>query len=192
MFQNRRQATLGNINLGSLSKPPTYEDMSFLVEQAARYRGRFVEVSWHVDKTGATFQLTTKYITNQPQPVWMLYRGIGGSSELIWGHNSNDLTLMHNLVMLECEKPVDGGNSISAGAMDNLMNTNRNSGSVASGPDAGPTTPPPIPTAQRPAAGPAPAAASGNPAATWLQNVSQSQSAGSNPPTANTPEKVMD
>lgn len=196
MFQQRRQASLGNINLGNLSAPPSFEDLSFLLEQAMRYRGRFVEVSWAVAKTGATFQLTAKIVPNQPLPVWMLYRGVAGNSQLVWGHNSNDLTLMHNLVMLECERPVEGGgNSISANAMDSLVSNNRTAGSIA-GPQtdqqAAMTPQAPAATLAQTAASNAqvsasaataanvePAGASGatsNPSATWLQNLSYGQS----------------
>jgi GGDEF domain-containing protein len=190
MFQNRRQATLGNINLGNLSTAPTFQDMNFLREQAQRYRGRFVEVSWHYAKTGATFQLTAKYPPNQSEPTWMLYRGVGSASELVWGHTSNDLTLMNNLVMLECEKPVDGSdNSISAGALDGMISSNEQVGAVVAG-----HTGSRKPGAQTPTQAPATASASagnaGNPAATWLQNLTQSQTAAEKTPP--TPDVVMD
>lgn len=105
--------------------------MTFLMDQAAKYRGRFVEVTWTVAKTGATFQLTTKFVPSQSQPTWMLYRGTAADSELVWGHTSNDLTLMHNLVALECEKPSDGNNTISASSMDHLLTDNRDAGAFA-------------------------------------------------------------
>jgi len=168
MFQQRRNAILGNINLGKLSATPSPEDLSFLIEQAMRYRGRFVEVTWSVPKTGEIFQLTAKLVTNQSIPVWMLYRGETGSSQLIWGHNSNDLTLMHNLVSLECEKPASGGNSISADAMDNLISNNRSAGAMAGAN---------VELQQQAAAAATAAqAASNNPSATWLQNLSYDQS----------------
>lgn len=166
MFQQRRNAILGNINLGKLSAPPGPEDLSFLIEQAMRYRGRFVEVTWSVPKTGEVFQLTAKLITNQSVPVWMLYRGETGCSELIWGHNSNDLTLMNNLISLECEKPAAGGNSISADAMDSLVSNNRSAGAIAGAN---------VEQQQL-------AAAASNPSATWLQNLAQDQAADSSPP----------
>jgi GGDEF domain-containing protein len=160
MFQQRRQATLGNINLGNLSAPPTFEDMSFLLEQAHRYRGRFVEVSWVGAHPGVVFQLTAKIVPNQALPVWMLYRGVAGNSQLVWGHNSNDLTLMNNLVLLENEKPADGGdnNNISAGAMDNLVTSNRSAGSIAGGATDGASNAKP-----------------GDPKATWLNNLNYGQ-----------------
>lgn len=171
MFQQRRQVALGNINLGQLSAPPSFEDMSFLLDQATKFRGRFVELGWVVGQTGATFQLTTKVTTGQSEPMWMLYRGAVGNSQLVWGHHSNDLTLMHNLVTLECDKPVDGGNNISANAMDNMVSTNRNAGAIAGGAGEQAASAPRATGAQ------AVTATAGSPAATWLQNLSYGTSA---------------
>jgi GGDEF domain-containing protein len=157
MFQQRRQATAGNIKLGTLGDLPTVEDLQFLLEQATKYRGRFAEVAWSVPKTGASFQLTAKITAGQPLPSWMLYGGATGNSLLLWGHNSNDLTLIHNLVMLECDKPVDGSNSISANSIDNMMSQNASAGAAAAT------------TSQVPA---------GAPGAQWLQNLNYGQQGG--------------
>lgn len=192
MFQQRRQASLGNISLGTLSAPPSYEDMSFLLEQAMKYRGRFVEVNWHVPKTGATFQLTAKIVPQQPLPSWMLYKGGAGNSNLVWGHNSNDLTLMHNLVMLECEKPSDGGsNSISANAMEGMVSSNRSAGAIAGATGQEPA----LPASMMPQASPSPAPAAGNsPQATWLSNLNNigagATGAGTSAPSAGSPAAV--
>ncbi len=148
--------------------------MQFLMDQAARYRGRFVEVSWTVPKSGQIFQLTAKFVPSQSQPTWMLYRGGGTDSELVWGHTSNDLTLMHNLVSLECEKAPDGRNAISANAMDNMVNVNRNAGALAGGlADSGKITTERKTTGQvqtRPLEKPT-FSPSASPADTWLKNL---------------------
>jgi diguanylate cyclase (GGDEF)-like protein len=177
MFQNRRQAALGNINLGSLSAVPTPQDLSFLMEQGMKYRGRFVEITWSVPKTGSNFQLTVKFVMNQREPDWMLYRSSGGGgSELVWGHTSNDLTLMHNLVMLECDKPAASTNTISANAMDAYANAHMSSGAAAAlAPSAGTGSSAHASAAgahgDQPAVMPA-----GNPSNQWLQNLNYIQS----------------
>src|SRR5579883_1502629 len=123
MFQHRRQAPLGNINLGNLSGPPSLEDMRYILEQATQCRGRFVEISWVFNKTGVSFQLTAKIMGTQPLPAWMLYRTIKGTSELIWGQNTSDLNLLHNLIALECEKPVDDTTATPAAARGSLSSS---------------------------------------------------------------------
>jgi hypothetical protein len=196
MFQSRRQTTFGNINMGKLSATPSLEDIRFLLEQATRYRARFVEVSWTVAGSGANFQLTTKVLPTQPDPSWMLYRTSDGGSELVWGHSSSDLTLMHNLVMLECERAAGAGSQggISSGAMESMMASNMSAGAIA----GAPTEAQQLQTQQLQAAASgaartqnqtsaaaqaqAPAAPGGqfggpDPASTWLRNLSQDPAA---------------
>lgn len=158
MFQQRRNASMGNIKVGTLAGLPTPEDIGYVLEQATKHRGRFAEVSWSVPKTGVVFQLTAKIeLRGQPVPAWMLYGGPPGNSQLIWGHNSSDLTLIHNLVMLECDKPLDGSNKVSSASIDNMLQTNVAQGAAPS--SALPTVP----------------SSSSSPAGQWLQNLGETQ-----------------
>jgi GGDEF domain-containing protein len=141
MFQQRRMASGGgggNVKVGHLADIPSQEDLAYVLEQAVKHRGRFAEISWSVPKSGASFQLTAKVVPGQPQPAWMLYGGpASGAAQLVWGHNSNDLTLIHNLVMLECDKPMDGSNSISASSVDSMA-VKAGSGKVSAQSTSGP------------------------------------------------------
>lgn len=158
MFQQKRQSSGGgNVKVGNLADIPSQEDLGYVLEQAMKHRGRFAEISWTVPKTGGAFQLTAKVIPGQQQPAWMLYGGPVGNSQLVWGHNSADLTLIHNLVMLECDKGVNGGNSISASSMDNIAAS----------------------SAGKPSAPPG-----GAPSSQWLQNVQDQSSAAEGAPRA--------
>jgi GGDEF domain-containing protein len=162
MFQKSRTGAQGNVKVGTLAGLPTLEDIGYVLEQAEKHRGRFAEVSWSVANTGVVFQLTAKIVPNQALPAWMLYGGAAGNSQLIWGHNSSDLTLIHNLVMLECDKPGDGTNTVSAGALDNMVNTNVSSGAA--------------PTSSRVAGAQMAAAAAAEPVKPgnqWLQNLAE-------------------
>jgi GGDEF domain-containing protein len=184
MFQSRRQSTFGNINLGKLSATPGLQDMYFLLEQATKYRARFVEVTWCEAPSQVVFQLTTKVLPTQPDPSWMLYRGEGANSELVWGHSSSDITLMHNLVTMECER-VRKGNSgtsgISSEAMDSAMANNISAGSIARGTaDTQPSVVASNATPGQPQAAAANGAqqfAGADPASMWLRNLSQAPDA---------------
>jgi GGDEF domain-containing protein len=183
MFQARRSSAQGNVKVGTLAGLPTPEDIGYVLEQAHKHRGRFAEVSWSVANTGVVFQLTAKIVAGQPVPAWMLYGGPPGNSQLIWGHNSNDLTLIHNLVMLECDKPIDGTNTVSAGALDNMLNTNVAQGAAPASSKA--------PSTGHGGAAPAAAPAGASPGNQWLQNLSESvqsaQAAAAPAPTAVAP-----
>jgi GGDEF domain-containing protein len=162
MFQQRKNASAGNIKVGTLAGLPTLEDLEYVLEQATKNRGRFAEISWSVPKTGVVFQLTSKIENRgQPVPAWMLYGGPSGNSQLIWGHNSADLTLIHNLLLLECDKPQDGSNRVSSASMDNMMQTHVAGSSAAPG--------------ARPATASAAPTGSPSPTGQWLQNLNDSQ-----------------
>ena len=81
MFQQRRLSRGGgNVKVGNLADIPSQEDLGYVLEQAAKHRGRFAEISWTVPKKGAAFQLTAKVVPGQQQPAWMLYGGpVGGT-----------------------------------------------------------------------------------------------------------------
>jgi GGDEF domain-containing protein len=113
MYQFRKKQSTANINLAKLSQIPGEEDIHFLFSEAAKNRGRFVEIAWMKPEKPTLFVLTAKVIVDKPT-IWMLYKGEGENSQLLWGHESGDLSLIYNLVMLECDKEYNTSSQIGA------------------------------------------------------------------------------
>lgn len=79
--------------------PELQDIQDYLFELSSSPSGACVDLSFQAGYI--PFTLTLSYSITAPVADWKLYCGAGIRSKLLWEHQTNDVTLVHNLVLSE-------------------------------------------------------------------------------------------
>ena len=85
------------LHLGAF--PELQDIQDYLFELSSAPSGARVDLSFQAGYIPYT--LTLSYSITAPVADWKLYCGAGTRSKLLWEHQTNDVTLVHNLVLYE-------------------------------------------------------------------------------------------
>jgi hypothetical protein len=103
MFQPKKQqqAQITNIRLPKLPHNPGFEDLQELHGQAAKIRGRTVELPWTSVELRKNFMLSLKVDPDAGEPMWTMFSGDGEDARKIWEYPTGDMQLILNIVLGE-------------------------------------------------------------------------------------------
>ncbi len=103
MYEFRRKATQKVITLSRLAIPPTMDEIAYMHSRSKEARGRFIELPWTFGTPPFSYYLTVRHVPPSP-PAWTMYRGEGEDAQVAWSFAGADLGLIHNMVLMECER----------------------------------------------------------------------------------------
>lgn len=77
---------------------PSYGDVQFLIEEARKIIGRWVELPWSTADRKHEFILAVKYDHEEADPSWIMSEAGLQGSEVVWSYATRDLSLICNLL----------------------------------------------------------------------------------------------
>ncbi|HEY9776471.1 MAG TPA: DUF4388 domain-containing protein [Planktothrix sp.] len=100
MFQSgkQQQSAPRNVRLPKQSAAPSYGDIQFLMQEAHKIRGRWVELPYSGKEKKQEFILAVKYEKGDEEPSWTLFTVSSAGQSTEWTYTSGDLSLITNLV----------------------------------------------------------------------------------------------
>jgi GGDEF domain-containing protein len=100
MFHSGKQSSAPrNIRLPKQASMPSYGDVQFLMQEANKILGRWVELPYSGKDKKLEFILAVKYDKGQEDPNWTLYQVTGAGQTTVWQYSSRDLSLICNLIL---------------------------------------------------------------------------------------------
>lgn len=81
---------------------PSYGDIQFLMQEAHKIIGRWVELPWTTADKKHDFILAVKYEHDEGDPNWTLFEAQVSGNQTQWTYASRDLSLICNLVATSC------------------------------------------------------------------------------------------
>lgn len=79
---------------------PAGQDLRWLLAEADKVRGRRVELPWLICGESECMILCAEYSPQSGQPSWMLYRGDGPGSEMLWESVDTDFELLFDVISM--------------------------------------------------------------------------------------------
>ncbi|MBK7750822.1 MAG: DUF4388 domain-containing protein [Candidatus Obscuribacter sp.] len=108
MFSSRQSKNPHNtpaprgFRLPKVSVLPSYQDIQFLHQEAAKAPGRLVEQPFSVTEGSQEYLLTVKFEQEIGLPVWVLSQITAQGPQVIFHHAESDVSLVANIVMSGC------------------------------------------------------------------------------------------
>lgn len=100
MFQSgKSQSAPRNVRLPKQSAMPSYGDVQFLMQEANKIMGRWVELPYSGKDRKIEFILAVKYDNREEDPNWSLFQVSSSGQTPVWNYASRDLSLICNLIM---------------------------------------------------------------------------------------------
>lgn len=78
---------------------PSYGDIQFLMQEANKILGRWVELPYSASDRKQEYILSVKYENREEDPNWSLFQVTNQGQTAIWTYASRDLSLITNLIM---------------------------------------------------------------------------------------------
>ncbi len=78
---------------------PSYGDIQFLMQEANKITGRWVELPYSGKDKKLEFILAVKYDGRTEDPAWTLFQVTGAGQSTLWNYSSRDLALVVNLIL---------------------------------------------------------------------------------------------
>jgi len=88
-----------NVRLPKQSAMPSYGDIQFLMQEANKILGRWVELPYSATDKKQEFILAVKYDNREEDPNWQLFQINNNGQQQVWNYASRDLSLITNLIM---------------------------------------------------------------------------------------------
>jgi GGDEF domain-containing protein len=89
-----------NVRLPKQSAMPSYGDIQFLMQEANKILGRWVELPYSASDRKQEYILSVKYDNREEDPNWSLFQITANAGQTaIWNYASRDLSLIANLIM---------------------------------------------------------------------------------------------
>lgn len=89
-----------NVRLPKQSAMPSYGDIQFLMQEANKILGRWVELPYSASDRKQEYILAVKYDNREEDPNWSLFQVTANAGQTaIWQYASRDLSLIANLIM---------------------------------------------------------------------------------------------
>jgi len=88
-----------NVRLPKQSAMPSYGDIQFLMQEANKILGRWVELPYTAADRKQEYVLAVKYDNREEDPFWTLFQISNAGQTQIWNYASRDLSLITNLIM---------------------------------------------------------------------------------------------
>lgn len=132
MFSGKQSQAPRNIRLPKQSAMPSYGDIQFLMQEANKIIGRWVELPFAGKDRKIEYIVAVQYVKGQEDPNWQLLEISGAGQNVIWQYACRDLTLICNMILSgsgaeQVEEMVPtsslmgkGGNQASDGSAINL------------------------------------------------------------------------
>ena len=99
MFHSgKSQSTPRNVRLPKQAAMPSYGDIQFLMQEANKIMGRWVELPFSGKDKKQEFILAVKYDKGEDDPNWILFQVTSAGQSTVWQYASRDLSLICNLV----------------------------------------------------------------------------------------------
>jgi GGDEF domain-containing protein len=100
MFHSGKpQSAPRNVRLPKQSAMPTYGDIQFLMQEANKIMGRWVELPFAGKDKKLEFILSVKYDRGEEEPNWTLFSVTSAGQSPIWQYASRDLSMISNMIV---------------------------------------------------------------------------------------------
>lgn len=98
MLQQRKPSSPRDLRLPKAEGIPSYGDVQFIMQEAQKIRGRWVELPFVVSDQKLDLVLSVRVNSQEDDPSWMLSQNIGAETSILWNYTSRDLSLICNLL----------------------------------------------------------------------------------------------
>src|ERR1700722_17874094 len=83
-----------NVRLPKQSAMPSYGDIQFLMQEANKILGRWVELPYSASDRKQEYILAVKYDNREEDPNWSLFQVSNQGQTAVWSYASRDLSLI--------------------------------------------------------------------------------------------------
>ncbi len=84
------------------SQAPTYDDITFLMQEGRKMLGKTVELPWATADKKGEYVVSIKYDYEEADPNWIMSQVSSAGNQALWNYQSRDLTLICNLIANSC------------------------------------------------------------------------------------------
>ncbi len=99
MFNSKKPSSPRDLRLPKQRTIPSYNEVQFLMEEAYKIKGRWVEQPFSIPDHKSELLLSVRLNSPQEEPSWMLSQIEGSESSVLWNYSSRDLSLICNLLL---------------------------------------------------------------------------------------------
>lgn len=99
MFSGKSSQAPRNIRLPKQSAMPSYGDIQFLMQEANKILGRWVELPFAGKDKKLEYIVAVQYVKGQEDPNWQLIEISNSGQSTLWQYPSRDLTLICNMIL---------------------------------------------------------------------------------------------
>jgi len=100
MYSSKKELDAAKIRLPRRNAPPGPDYLQEILSHAYSKIGREVEGAWTDPSNGHNFSLVVKVEREATLPVWMLWEDDGKATNCAWRYESNDLTLIGDMLVM--------------------------------------------------------------------------------------------